>query len=64
VGWIWRGWAVLVVAARYLILLGWIALVVLFGRTGSWPGLTARPVPRPAGSPAAEDLHGSVAHRD
>jgi uncharacterized membrane protein YdfJ with MMPL/SSD domain len=139
VGWIWRAWAALVVAARYVILLAWIAaavaatfylapltpasgigglvpsgapalqaeydsarifgllalvslaqfrqialamvlgilldtfvvrsllvpaLVVLFGRVGSWPGRTARPVPRPAGSPAAEDLQGSVAYRD
>jgi len=40
------------------------ALVVLFGRVGSWPGRTVRPVPRPVGSPAAEDLQGSVAHRD
>ena len=37
------------------------ALVVLFGPVGSWPG---RPVPRPAGSPAAEDLHGAVTHQD
>jgi putative drug exporter of the RND superfamily len=93
----------LVVAARYVILLAWIAagcgllalvplaqfrqialamalgilldtfvvrsllvpaLVVLFGRAGSWPGRTVRPVRRPASSPAAEDLQGSVAHRD
>jgi RND superfamily putative drug exporter len=40
------------------------ALVVLFGRVGSWPGRTAPPVRRFSGSPAAEDLHGAVAHRD
>jgi RND superfamily putative drug exporter len=45
------------------------ALVVLFGRVGSWPGRTARPArrrpaPRLSGSPAAEDLHGAVTHRD
>jgi RND superfamily putative drug exporter len=40
------------------------ALVVLFGRVGSWPGRTARPVPRQAGSPAVEDLHGALTHRD
>ena len=40
------------------------ALVVLFGPVGSWPGRTVRPVPRPAGSPAAEDLHGAVTHQD
>jgi putative drug exporter of the RND superfamily len=40
------------------------ALVVLFGRVGSWPGRTARPVRRPGGSPAAEHLHGAVAHQD
>jgi putative drug exporter of the RND superfamily len=40
------------------------ALVVLFGRVGSWPGRTGRPVRRPAGSPAAEDLQGTVAHLD
>jgi uncharacterized membrane protein YdfJ with MMPL/SSD domain len=37
------------------------ALVVLFGRAGSWPG---RPARRPAGSPAAEDLHRAVTHQD
>jgi RND superfamily putative drug exporter len=40
------------------------ALVVLFGRVGSWPGRTAPRVPRPSGSPAAEDLHGTVTYRD
>jgi RND superfamily putative drug exporter len=40
------------------------ALVVLFGRVGSWPGRTTPPVRHRAGSPAAEDLHGTVAHRD
>ncbi len=40
------------------------ALVVLFGRVGSWPGRTVPPVRRLAASPAAEDLHGTVAHRD
>jgi RND superfamily putative drug exporter len=40
------------------------ALVVLFGRAGSWPGRTVRPARRPAGSPAAEDLHGAVTHQD
>jgi RND superfamily putative drug exporter len=40
------------------------ALVVLFGRVGSWPGRTARPERAPGGSPAAEDLHGTVAYRD
>jgi RND superfamily putative drug exporter len=38
------------------------ALVVLFGRAGSWPGRTARRVPR--GSAAAQDLERAVAHRD
>jgi RND superfamily putative drug exporter len=36
------------------------ALVVLFGRAGSWPGRTVRL----AASPPAEDLHGAVAHPD
>ena len=46
------------------------ALVVLFGRAGSWPGRTARPAPRrsprrvPRGSAAAQDLQRAVAHRD
>jgi RND superfamily putative drug exporter len=40
------------------------ALVVLFGRVGSWPGRTARPERAPGGSPAAEDLRGTVAYRD
>jgi RND superfamily putative drug exporter len=40
------------------------ALVVLFGRVGSWPGRTVPPVRRFSGSPAAEDLHGTVAHQD
>jgi uncharacterized membrane protein YdfJ with MMPL/SSD domain len=40
------------------------ALVVLFGRVGSWPGRTARPVRRPSGSPAAENLHRTAAYRD
>jgi RND superfamily putative drug exporter len=40
------------------------ALVVLFGRVGSWPGRTVPPARRAAGSPPAEDLHGAVAHRD
>jgi RND superfamily putative drug exporter len=40
------------------------ALVVLFGRAGSWPGRTARPVPAGPGSAAAQDLHGAVAHLD
>ena len=40
------------------------ALVVLFGRVGSWPGRTVPPPRRLSGSPAAEDLHGTVAHRD
>ena len=53
------------------------ALVVLFGRAGSWPGRTARPVPRgpagrmprgPAGrdarSAAQQDLQRAVPHRD
>ena len=38
------------------------ALVVLFGRAGSWPGRTARRVPR--GSATAQDLEGAVAQRD
>ena len=40
------------------------ALVVLFGRVGSWPGRTVPPPRRLGGSPAAEDLHGTVAYRD
>jgi putative drug exporter of the RND superfamily len=40
------------------------ALVVLFGRVGSWPGRTVRPEQRPGGSPAAENLHRTVAYRD
>ncbi|HET7246758.1 MAG TPA: MMPL family transporter, partial [Streptosporangiaceae bacterium] len=46
------------------------ALVVLFGRAGSWPGRTARPAPRgsprrvPQGSVAPKDLQRPVAHRD
>jgi RND superfamily putative drug exporter len=40
------------------------ALVVLFGRVGSWPGPTVPPVRRFSGSPAAEDLHGTVVHRN
>jgi RND superfamily putative drug exporter len=53
------------------------ALVVLFGRAGSWPGRTARPVPRgspgqvPRGSAgrearsaAQQDLQRAVPHRD
>jgi len=40
------------------------ALVVLFGRVGSWPGRIVPPVRRFSGSPAAEDLHGTVVHRD
>ena len=40
------------------------ALVVLFGRVGSWPGRTARPVRRSSGSPAAENLHRTAAYRD
>ena len=40
------------------------ALVVLFGRVGSWPGRTVPPARRLSGSPAAEDLHGTVARRD
>ena len=40
------------------------ALVVLFGRAGSWPGRAVRPPHRPVASPAAEDLYGSVAHQD
>jgi len=42
------------------------ALVVLFGRVGSWPGRTVRPAPRVPrqGSAAAKDLERPVAHRD
>lgn len=41
------------------------ALVVLIGRVGSWPGRTVSPVRRRfGGSPAAEDLHGTVVYRD
>ena len=67
VGWIWRAWAALVVAVRYVILLTWIAAAAAATfylaplTVGSWPGRTVR---RPAGSPAAEDLHGAVTHQD
>jgi RND superfamily putative drug exporter len=42
------------------------ALVVLFGRVGSWPGRTVRQMPRvpPWGSAAPKDLERPVAHRD
>jgi putative drug exporter of the RND superfamily len=39
------------------------ALVVLFGRAGSWPGRTARPVRRAASAPA-QQVHGAVAYPD
>jgi len=32
VGWAWRAWAALVAAARYLILLAWIAAAVVVTR--------------------------------
>jgi RND superfamily putative drug exporter len=40
------------------------ALVVLFGRAGSWPGRTGRPPRRAAASAPPQDLHGAVAQHD